>query len=247
MLAGRVGTKVIHDMAVRTVIDLGYPLRDDLVIDTALAHQVAMAQTAMAQAAWAGGAASGAPVAGGVVGASAPYVVYPPPLFGRVDDPFFGFEPPLVSFPPWATSGNPDPRLNRVGLMAPGATPGANGPARPAQEGAAQGPIKGRLQLTVDMAGQVHLSGEVASEQDKQLIEEEARNTPGVSHVYSELRVAAAPGSELPPPPPQPVLVPDQQQPLAAPAGHQEPPAPPRPAPQRRCRTPNLAPTRRSR
>ena len=44
VLAGRVGTSVIHDMAVRTVIDLGYPVRDDLVIDTAEAHRVALAQ-----------------------------------------------------------------------------------------------------------------------------------------------------------------------------------------------------------
>src|SRR4029077_9727781 len=44
VLSGRVGTGVIHDVAVRTVIDLGYPVRDDLVIDTAEAHRVAMAR-----------------------------------------------------------------------------------------------------------------------------------------------------------------------------------------------------------
>ena len=44
VLSGRVGTGVIHDMAVRTVIDLGYPVRDDLVIDTAEAHRVALAR-----------------------------------------------------------------------------------------------------------------------------------------------------------------------------------------------------------
>ena len=94
MLSGRVGTSVIHDMAVRTVIDLGYPVRDDLVIDTAEAHRVALAQT------YAGGW-PGAGAAYGAQAGSAPYFVYPPPLFGRVDDPFFGFEPPLASFPPW--------------------------------------------------------------------------------------------------------------------------------------------------
>ena len=41
------------------------------------------------------------------------------------------------------------------------------------------------------MAGQVFLSGEVASEEDRRLIEDEARNTPGVSRVISDLRVAA--------------------------------------------------------
>ncbi len=213
ILSGRVGTSVIHDMAVRTVIDLGYPLRDDLVIDTAEAHRVALAQAA--------GGPWSSPAAGSLVG-SAPYFVYPPPLFGRVDDPFFGFEPPLVSFPPWATSGNPDSRVRQAG-MAQGIAPGAPGPGAAGYQGAPgavqqptvpreQAPIKGNLQLTVDMAGQVHLSGVVASELDKQVIEDEARNTPGVSQVFSELRVAAQPTSETPPPPPQPVLRPDVQE-----------------------------------
>ena len=215
VLAGRVGTSVIHDMVVRTAIDLGYPVRDDLVIDTAEAHRVALAQAAGGP--W-------PPVAGGSLAGSAPYFVYPPPLFGRLDDPFFGFEPPLVSFPPWVTSGNPDPRVRQAG-MAQDTAPGAPGPGAigfPEASGTAQrqpvppeqAPIKGNLQLTVDMAGQVHLSGVVASELDKQVIEDEARNTPGVSQVFSELRVAAQTRqtSETPPPPPQPVLRPDVQE-----------------------------------
>jgi hypothetical protein len=195
ILAGRVGTSVIHDTAVRIVLDLGYPLRDDLVIDTALAHQVALAQAA---------ASPWSSLAGGSLIGSAPYLVYPPPLFGRVDDPFFGFEPPLVSFPPWATSGNPDSR-SRQSVAPPGSRAGA--PAAGAS--AEQVPIKGNLQLTVDVSGQVHLSGVVASELDKQIIEDEARNTPGVSQVFSDLRVATPPTSEAPPPPPRPVLPPD--------------------------------------
>ena len=68
--------------------------------------------------------------------------------------------------------------------------------------------------MTVDLAGQVHLSGVVASELDKQIIEDEARNTPGVSQVFSELRVATQTQqtSETPPPPPEPVLRPDVQE-----------------------------------
>ena len=42
VLAGRVGTKQIHDVAVRMAIDLGAPFRDDLVIDTGAADQVAL-------------------------------------------------------------------------------------------------------------------------------------------------------------------------------------------------------------
>jgi hypothetical protein len=59
--------------------------------------------------------------------------------------------------------------------------------------------------LTVDVAGQVFLSGVVASEEDRRIIEEEARNTPGVTRVFSELRVEAG-HSDTPPPPPQPVI-----------------------------------------
>ena len=46
----------------------------------------------------------------------------------------------------------------------------------------------------------------MASELDKQIIEDEARNTPGVSQVFSELRVATQTQqtSEMPPPPPEP-------------------------------------------
>lgn len=192
VLSGRVGTSVIHDIAVRTVIDLGYPVRDDLVIDTAEAHRVALAQT------YPGGwPASGAAFA--VQAGSAPYFVYPPPLFGRVDDPFFGFELPLASFPPWWKSRNLDPS---------GAS-GAGSGARPPDRDAAS-PVKGNLQLTVDAAGQVFLSGVVASEQDRQIIESEARNTPGVTRVISELRVAAT-NSETPPPPPQPIVRPETE------------------------------------
>ena len=47
VLAGTVGTKQIHDMAVRLAITTGYPIRDDLVINTGAAHRVAAAQAQM--------------------------------------------------------------------------------------------------------------------------------------------------------------------------------------------------------
>src|SRR5437763_1156778 len=76
------------------------------------------------------------------------------------------------------------------------------------------------------MSGQVFLSGVVATEADKRTIEEEARNTPGVSQVHSDIRVQQG-GSDTPPPPPQPVLRVEPESKPAAPA-----PAPaPRPAP----------------
>ncbi|WP_165251421.1 BON domain-containing protein [Paludisphaera soli] len=176
ILSGKVGTKAVHDLAIRTVIDLGLVPHDDLVIDTNEAHRVAIEQTYSAASA----------VAAAPVGPS-PYFVYPEPLFGRLDDPFFGLEPPILSFPmrsasrPDATSAAPtaDARLRR-----------------------ASAPARGQLQLTVDEYGQVSLSGVVASEEDKRLIEQEAMSVPGVTRVASDLRVASR---ESPPPPPQPV------------------------------------------
>jgi osmotically-inducible protein OsmY len=218
VLSGRVGTSQVHDAAVRTAIGLGYPLRDDLVIDTGEAHRVALEQTL-----------SMAPAAGmGALAGSSPYFVYPPPLFGRVDDPFFGFEPPLVSFPPWATR------------------PADSAPARSTAAGPSSGRVKGRIELTVDAAGQVFLRGLVASETDKKIIEDEARNTPGVSRVYSELQVALR-RSETPPPPPQPYRseIPDSRPSAPRPESRIEPqrPALASPAPARPV-APELAITR---
>ena len=42
VLSGRVGTKLVHDAAVQIAIALGFPFRDDLVIDTAETFRVAM-------------------------------------------------------------------------------------------------------------------------------------------------------------------------------------------------------------
>src|SRR5262249_15154287 len=81
-------------------------------------------------------------------------------------------------------------------------------------------PAIGRVRMSVDGAGQVFLSGVVASDDIRLMIERDARSTPGVTRVFSELRVAdagggqppplpraASPGNpQTPPPPPSPVL-----------------------------------------
>jgi hypothetical protein len=77
------------------------------------------------------------------------------------------------------------------------------------------------------MAGQVFLSGVVASEEDRRIIEEEARNTPGVTCVFSELRVAPQ-SSKTPPPPPRPVVRPEPEVKPAQPRAELNP-QPPRP------------------
>src|SRR4051794_1300822 len=95
VIVGAVGSKQIHDLAIRLAIGTGYPIRDDLVIDTALASRVALLQARAAVLPRPGlGPALGLPNGGG------PYFI-PPPLFGRLDDPFFGMDPPLVTHPPW--------------------------------------------------------------------------------------------------------------------------------------------------
>src|SRR4051812_35378507 len=40
-LSGKVGTKQVHDAAIHTMIALGYPVRDDLTIDTGEVYRVA--------------------------------------------------------------------------------------------------------------------------------------------------------------------------------------------------------------
>jgi hypothetical protein len=160
--------------------------------------------------------------------------VYPPPLFGRVDDPFFGFEPPLVSFPPWwnrtpdpagrmttgAATTTPDAAAGYGPSLAQGTEPAEGQPHANPTPGA--GPVKGKLELTVDVSGQVFLRGVVASEEARRLIEEEARNTPGVTRVFSELRVQTGPSSDTPPPPPRPFV---PAEPQVLPARPAQPPA----------------------
>ena len=123
VLSGRVGTKVIHDAAVQLAIAVGFPFRDDLVIDTAETFRVAMSSTPSMT-----GYAALTP------NLSASYYVYPQPLFGRLDDPFFGMVPPLVSFPPWwrRQMEGPMPGPNGVGQPAPNPMPGPNGVGQPA-------------------------------------------------------------------------------------------------------------------
>jgi osmotically-inducible protein OsmY len=96
-LTGRVGSKTVHDAAVQTMIALGYPFRDNLIIDTAESVRAA-AWTASGYGPMAAAGAVG-PLVGSPLGLNS--YIYPPPLFGRYDDPFFGLEPPVISYPPW--------------------------------------------------------------------------------------------------------------------------------------------------
>jgi hypothetical protein len=103
VVSGRVGSKGIYDVVIRTLIALGVPFVDRLVIDTAM----------------------GLPVATPAVVARP--LLYPPPLMGRVDEPFLGFEPPVIAYPPW---WGPLSAQRRAEPAAP--TPVAPSPERPA-------------------------------------------------------------------------------------------------------------------
>jgi osmotically-inducible protein OsmY len=208
VLSGIVGTKQVHDAAVRMLIDMGIPFRDDLVIDTAAAAAVAQA-TGPAAPGY-GGAFPG------TLSNSSPYI-YPPPLFARLDDPFFGFVPPLVSFPPWwrragQTSPTVQPRPDPTAGPQASGTPGDSARESASPKGSWQplgvDPVKGQIEISVDELGGVFLRGVVASEQAGREIEDAARRVPGVTSVSSQFQTAprrAQPDEVQPPPPPVPM------------------------------------------
>ena len=221
-LSGVVGTKQIHDVAVRTAIAYGFPFRDNLVIDTAMTAQVAAAASGMSPR-------NGSPPAASVSASS--YYVYPPPLMGKLDDPFFGFVPPLVSFPPWwkrdgsteqVAVGPSVAMANRA--VGDNATNGATAAPQAGWRPLEMAPAQGEVEVTVDASGQVFLRGVVASDVVRREVEAMARSVPGVTRVISQFQVqprgkpaGAASGvstdGAVPPPPPQPAAPP----PTAAP------------------------------
>jgi osmotically-inducible protein OsmY len=209
VLSGAVGSKQIHDIAIRLAITTGYPIRDDLVINTALAHRVAAAQAqAQLQAqAGAAGAGAGAVVPSPGLGmGNLPYV-YPPPLFGRLDDPFFGFEPPLLSYPPWwravALRDSSGGQAGAGGGLAAGNTATAD-PSQPIQIPLGPNGQDGAIEMILDPRGRAVLRGTVPTLADRVAIGQKIAQTPGVTEVLNLLQVAVKPGAENPPAPPQP-------------------------------------------
>jgi hypothetical protein len=232
VLAGRVGTKQVHDTAVRLAIAAGYPFRDDLVIDTGTAHFVAQSASAV----MAGGAGAGGPL--GTQSAASPYV-YPEPLFGWMDDPFFGMVPPIISYPPWWRSprmgGMPQgqtapPNYGVAAMQAPRPAGSPNDPRQQPE----MDPVKGQVDISVDISGQVFLRGVAASNEAAKEIEEAARSVPGVTNVFNQLEVIprrAPADAENPPPPPAPEPFPAGPAPTIKPASPAPAIAPSRPNP----------------
>ena len=250
-LLGRVGTKQIHDVAVQTLIALGYPFNDQLVIDTAAvyASPAAVSPFGAVPAGVGGGLGSpglGVGFGGGGGGGGGGYV-YPPPLFGRIDDPFYGLEPPVISFPPgWpqltayrrarylgiGPDGRPlAPPAGLVGAPSLANTPPIAGPADAPIVTNANDPAAGPpIEMSVDPKGVAVLRGTVDTAADRVAIGQQVMQAPGVTEVVNLLTVrdpSAGSGDAdraSPPaafPPPEPELQPREQ-----PAPSAERPAP---------------------
>lgn len=191
-LSGRVGSKQVHDAAIRTAIELGVSVRDDLTIDTTESYRAALRS-------------------GPVVAPTSSVYVYPPPLFGRLDDPFYGFEPPLVTYPPFAGAVAAREPINLAAL---------NNAADPTQ-----GALPNTVQMTLDANGVATLRGRVPTLAARVAIGQEVARVRGISQVVNLLDVgppASGPADpDTPPPPPTP----------ARPAAPSNPSTPPPPRP----------------
>jgi hypothetical protein len=247
-LRARVGTKVIHDIAIQTALALNVPVIDEILIDTLAAHQVAAAGPGMGgfgvgpggygygSGNGMAGPSSGMGFPGAGYPGSLPYT-YPAPLFGRLDDPFFGFEPPAISYPAyWGAL-----TYNRVG-PPPAMNPNGNGQPVPVSNAnpngnfnppnmAGNAPINlgdpqqtnlpdGTIEMSIDPRGVATLRGSVPSLAERITLGQKVAQTPGVTQVVNLLNVkpgmTAPPLSDRPPPPPVPALAPAANPPVAA-------------------------------
>jgi osmotically-inducible protein OsmY len=214
-LSGRVGTKVVYDEAVRIAIALGIPFDERLVIDTA---------ATLRAAAGAAGSRPGLPGAGGAPvstmppqqpaysqAGAVPYL-YPQPLFGYYDDPFYGFEPPIIAYPPfWGA-------LSRARFADPSATtPLSAGPVprqsikteRTIRIPAASGREEGKVEMSIDPLGNAVVRGVVPSDADRAEVEATLSRLPGVRTFKNEVEVRSP---EEPPPPPAPAFPDDSDE-----------------------------------
>ncbi len=196
VLRGVVGSTKVHGVAVQIATDSGIPFVDELVIDTAAGEAVAL------QASAAFGpppiaplfptyGASSLPFFGprayppptytfyGSYPGGPPSYLYPRPLFGRIDEPFFGFEPPVISYPPyWGTLS----ARRLAEASASGALPMNNIEPEPEVP-------PGSLDLEIDPRGVGLLRGTVPSEKARIAAAERVAQLPGVSRVINRLEV----------------------------------------------------------
>jgi len=122
---------------------------------------------------------------------------------GRLDDPFYGFEPPIVSYPPWWGGVAARAPLNPA-LVDAALNPSAMSETDPAATSAPPGSIE----LSLDTRGVATIRGVVASLAQRIEIGQQIMRTPGIARVNNLLQVEpkAVLVSETPPPPPQPAF-----------------------------------------
>lgn len=224
VLSGRVATHVVHDAAVQTAIALGIVIDDQVVIDTAAAYPAAAGLSANPYGASATGAPAGStpgpplqsagmrpysPMAPWATPAVAPPYVYPPPLFGYYDEPFYGFEPPVITYPPWwgaMSARRLDPGQGTVAPQADAAPP-----PEPVANSYDSALPPNTVEATVDPTGHAILRGTVPTLEDRVQIGQKLAQQKGITRVTNLLEVdpdASTPSRDTPPPPPTPADVP---------------------------------------
>jgi hypothetical protein len=218
VLLGRVGTKVVHDAAVRIAIASGIPFVDQLVIDTAAARQVALRSAALAgpglvpTQAYGPLAGTGSDGAYGIYSGPGFSYVYPPPLFGRFDDPFWGLEPPIISYPPWWAAMSAR-RLNEaaIGLapVAPSQPAAPIAPPSPSTGAPAQTSSGGgaTVEMTIDPRGVATLRGTVPTLADRIAVGQRLAQTPGIAEVVNLIDVKETAAGPIEPAPPGEVAI----------------------------------------
>ncbi|MDB5353349.1 MAG: putative periplasmic or secreted lipoprotein [Planctomycetota bacterium] len=216
VLSGRVGTKEIHDVAIRLALSLTSAIDDRIIIDTAEANRVAgvpLARTTVMGTATPLFGNAGSAYLSGI-----PPLVYPPPLFGRIDDPFYGFEPPLISYPPWwgAVAGRradpyAAPALDPDSPIGP--DPGADRSTPPPPPSPAPMTSAPRaVEMTLDPRGVAVLRGSVPRMSDRIGIGQKVARMEGVKEVINlldvqddaDLPIVPRRAADTPPPPPTP-------------------------------------------
>jgi hypothetical protein len=226
-LVGRVATKAVHDRAIQVAIANGIPVVDGLVIDSSAPILARQRVAAAVPSTTTTRTVVARPAFPSVNAVSYPYAM---PLFGPPVDPLYGYEPPLITYPPWWQPLS-EYRTRQVvsdALAETELTPLPNADLPP-----------GSVEMTLDGAGYARLRGKVPSEEWRSGLVRKVQAMPEVAGVIDRLEVdpnAPAPQLSAPPPvaparptivpaPPEPGLGPGAQTPEAGPA----PPGPPVP------------------
>lgn len=172
VLKGRVGSKNAYDVAIHLAMAVTTSVDDRLVIDTtALPRPAPIVRPAPPIDDWG--------------------FIYPPPLFGRLDDPFFGFEPPVITYPPWW--GEMTSRI-RSEVAVESETVALNHDGDPLPEDT--------VEMTIDPLGVAVLRGSVPTLADSIAIGQKLAKSPGVVEVRNLLKVRET--DPKPPAPPRP-------------------------------------------